>query len=62
MEFKVGDKVRCIRESQLRLTINKIYTVLGMSGEFVKLFDDEKIGGWDTNRFKLITKRKKFYK
>ena len=58
-EIEVGDKVRCIRNMQSNLILNKIYVVREVSIDseitYLKLVGMD--GDWNSNRFKKIIKK-----
>ena len=69
MEFKVGDKVRCVDNVNTDyLIIGKLYTISEITQDdgdiFLNLLEEPAIGEWWSERFELFKrgKRKKFYK
>ena len=57
MEFKIGDKVKCIEPSD-KLSIGKIYTVVGF-GRKSRIVVDGIRGSWYTFRFIKLSKERK---
>jgi hypothetical protein len=54
--FKVGDRVECVNGSLSYITKGKVYEVLSVSEDWVRVLDDKgKEDGWDERNFKLVT-------